>query len=138
MNRDPDVGLPTLLRRAARKRCPRCGVGRVMATWGRHRTHCDSCGFKFEREPGYFVGAMVINTAVTIGLMMGSLALGAVVFWPDVPWVALFVTTVVIAGATPVLFYPLSKTFWMAVEISYHRLEESERLAAMERVEESQ
>ena len=38
---------------------------------------CAVCGWRFEREQGYFVGAMYINYAVTVGLvLLGALLLG--------------------------------------------------------------
>src|SRR4051794_36987382 len=44
-------------------RCPRCFQGEVF--YGLYRMHaeCPSCQMKFEREPGYFLGAMVFSYA---------------------------------------------------------------------------
>ena len=33
---------------------------------------CSNCGFKFEREPGYFVGAMYINYGATVFIAFGG------------------------------------------------------------------
>lgn len=78
---------------------------------------------------------MIINTAATLFLTLAALVLGMWATWPSVPWVPLAVATVLAAGITPIVFYPLSKTLWMAFELSYHRLEDAERLAAIERIE---
>jgi uncharacterized protein (DUF983 family) len=135
MARDPDAGVGTILGRGVRARCPRCGATGIFARWGVLREWCGECGFRFEREAGYFVGAMIINTVVTLVLTLAVLVVGMWSTWPTVPWVALFAATVVVAGLGPVLLYPVSKTLWMAIEMSFHRLEESERLAAIERLE---
>ncbi len=69
---------------------------------------------------------MIVNTVVTFALLLGVLVGGMVLSWPDVPWTSLFVATVVVAGLTPILFHPLSRTTWMAIEMSYHPVEDRE------------
>jgi Na+(H+)/acetate symporter ActP len=90
------------------------------------REHCLSCGLRFEREPGYWVGAVIINTVVIFGTFL--VVFGGMVFltWPDVPWVVVLVVTVVVNTALPVIFYPVSKTTWLAMELSWHPLEDDE------------
>ena len=51
-----------------RLRCPRCGVGKLYAGPFRMFAHCPRCGLKYEREQGYFVGAIYINYAATIAI----------------------------------------------------------------------
>ena len=65
------------------------------------RDHCPACGFVFEREPGYWVGAMIINTIMSFGSLLIVFVGGWIVSWPDVPWTALLVVTVLVAGLTP-------------------------------------
>lgn len=67
---------------------------------------------------------MIINTMVTFGLLLAVLVGGMIVLWPDVPWTPLFVATVIVAVLTPILFHPFSRTIWMAIEMSYHRVED--------------
>lgn len=69
---------------------------------------------------------MIINTAVTFALFLVVLVGGTIITWPDVPWTPLLVTTIVITGLTPVVFYARSKLVWQAIELSYHPLEERE------------
>jgi Na+(H+)/acetate symporter ActP len=97
------------------------------------REHCRSCGLRFEREPGYWVGAVIINTTVifaTFLIVFGGMIL---LTWPDVPWTVVLVTTVVANVVIPVFFYPMSKTVWLALELSWHPLEPDEIAAAAER-----
>src|SRR6266513_4734010 len=51
-----------------RLRCPRCGVGRLYAKPFRLFDYCPHCDLKFEREQGYFIGAIYINYAATVGV----------------------------------------------------------------------
>ena len=56
-------------------KCPKCHQGKVFEKnnpyllknmFDLHRT-CSHCGLKFEREPGYFTGAMYVAYALTSG-----------------------------------------------------------------------
>ena len=95
--------------------------------------HCPGCGLEFEREPGYWVGAIIINTTVTFATFVGMFLLLVGVTWPDVPWGTVMGVTVAANGIIPVVFYPLSKTVWMALELSWHPLETEEITAASQR-----
>jgi uncharacterized protein (DUF983 family) len=116
----------TMLGRALRRRCPRCGGHGIFRSFGELHDQCPTCGVRFEREPGYWVGAVVINTVVTFGLLMLVLVGGMTLTWPDVPWTPLFVATVAVAGLTPVVFHPLSRTVWMAIEMSYNKVDDGD------------
>lgn len=128
--RDPDASLFTILGRAIRRRCPRCGEARAFVGWATLAERCPRCGFKFEREPGYWVGALIINMAVSLFLFLVTIATVLAVTWPDVPWDGLFVTTIGLMLVVPAAFYPWSKSMWMAIELSYHRLEPAEQIEA--------
>ena len=58
-------------------KCPRCRKGDVFAYSAYnlskfHKMHeeCPSCGLKFEREPGFFTGAMYVNYAFSIAIIV--------------------------------------------------------------------
>ena len=59
----------TLLKRALRLRCPRCGGGRLFVGYFRMYAHCPNCNLKYEQEPGYFLGATYINYGLTVMLL---------------------------------------------------------------------
>ena len=67
-----------LLRLGFLKKCPRWGGGHIYATWCRMKERCPTCGYLFEREPGFFVGAYLINFAIVEGflfiMLMGFIA----------------------------------------------------------------
>jgi uncharacterized protein (DUF983 family) len=56
--------------RGLRLRCPCCGLGTLFFRPFRMRHDCPVCGLAYFREPGYYVGAMIINYAVTSFLML--------------------------------------------------------------------
>ncbi len=85
---------------------------------------CPGCGHSFEREQGYWLGAVIINTAVTFALFI---AIGITIIsatWSDVPWQTLLVVTLVFNGLFPLLFYPFSKTIWVALDLGVRPVEQ--------------
>ena len=64
------------LRAVLRERCPRCLEGRIWKSAFTMNTACPVCGLVFEREPGYFTGAMVVSYTIavpTFGLIVIAL-----------------------------------------------------------------
>jgi uncharacterized protein (DUF983 family) len=52
------------------QRCPSCLEGRVYAGVLRMHENCPACGHHFEREPGYFLGAMYFSYPLSL-LVLG-------------------------------------------------------------------
>ena len=136
--RDPDAGFWTLVGRAIRRRCARCGQGASFRTAFRMKESCPSCGFVFEREPGFWVGAMIINTILSFGSLLLVFVGGWIAFWPDVPWTGILIATIAVALIVPIAGYPLTKSLWSAIELSYHRLEPAEQQKAADRLRAAQ
>jgi uncharacterized protein (DUF983 family) len=64
------------------QRCPRCRMGHMFRSsiflgYARMYERCPVCGLQFEREPGYFLGAMYVSylLALIIILMFGAVLL---------------------------------------------------------------
>lgn len=130
---DPAVSRTAMLRRALQRCCPRCAEP-AFETWFRMREHCVSCGLRFEREPGYWVGAVIINTAVIFATFLVAFGGMVLLTWPDVPWTVVLIITLLANVVIPVVFYPMSKTVWLALELSWHPLEPDEIAAATARI----
>ncbi len=105
-----------MLLRGARKRCPRCGGGRIFEGWFRLKTRCPRCDLRFEAEEGGFLGAMTVNYGAAIGVWIVVMAVGIALTAPDVPVMPLLVASVIVLVAMPLWFYPRSKAIWAAVE----------------------
>jgi uncharacterized protein (DUF983 family) len=95
-------------------RCPRCVDGRIFSGLFSMHTRCAVCGLVFEREPGYFIGAIYINYAVTTVLAItGYLILDS--YW------ALSLTAQIVLWCGFVVVFPLwffrySRSLWLAVD----------------------
>lgn len=114
---------PTALWRGIRRRWPRCGRGRLFTGFFTLRSECPGCRLRFEREEGYWVGAMIVNIAVTEVLFGVVLIGGILLWWPDVRWGVLAIAAIAINAIVPVVFYPWSKTIWMALDVLLHRMD---------------
>jgi uncharacterized protein (DUF983 family) len=110
--------------RALLRRCPNCGQPGVVRRLLTLVDRCPRCGLRFERHEGYWLGAIAINTGATIVVFFGVFVTGMVVTWPDVPWNGLLVATVAVNLVFPIVFYPWSKTLWVAIDLSMHPPEE--------------
>ena len=102
------------------RRCPVCDHRGIFRSWGELTDACPNCGYAFVREEGYWVGALIINLAVAMGaffvLFVGTILLTV----PEIPWVPLLVIALVTMGLLPIVFYPSSKTLWMALDLYFH------------------
>lgn len=76
---------------------------------------CPTCGLRFEREPGYFVGAMYISYALSVPIL-AVLVLGVWWWRPDWSWLpVLAVATVLYLPLVPWLFRT-SRVLWIHLD----------------------
>jgi uncharacterized protein (DUF983 family) len=114
MNTKPSRML--MLWRGVTKRCARCGSGHLFERWFKMVETCPRCGLKFEREEGYWTGAIAINTVIVGGIFAVVFVVALVLTVPDVPWVEILFIVVPVMILGPLFFYPFSKTIWVAVD----------------------
>jgi ABC-2 type transport system ATP-binding protein len=86
------------------------------------RPECPTCGLKFEREPGYFLGAIYINYAATVGCMLAG-------FFALDYFLNLSLTYQIIVWSSfglvfPMLFYRYSKSLWLCLDYLFSPVEE--------------
>lgn len=113
-----------MLARALARRCPVCGHRPIFDGWFALKNRCPDCRYVFEREEGYWVGALIANIAAA-ELLFAVVFLGSVfATTPDVPWTALMIVGAGLMVGLPIVFYPLSKTLWMWADLAFlHRLD---------------
>ncbi|MEA2432985.1 MAG: hypothetical protein QOG54_442 [Actinomycetota bacterium] len=114
----PPIG--TLIRRALMRHCPRCGGPKIFSGWTKLKPACPTCGYKFERESGYWVGAIQVNLAVTESLFILFFLVTLFATMPDVPWQPLLIVALATNLVFPWFFYPYSKTLWVAIDLYFH------------------
>lgn len=72
---------------------------------------CPSCGLKYEREPGYFVGAMYVSYALALALGV-PLAVVLMVLWGFSAYQCVLAIAVMASLMAPLLFR-YSRVIWM-------------------------
>jgi ABC-2 type transport system ATP-binding protein len=112
-----------LLSRGIRLRCPRCGGTGMFRGLFSMQPECLTCGLKFEREPGYFLGAIYINYAATVVCMLvGFFVLDYLVHlsltYQIIVWSSFGVVF-------PMLFFRYSKCLWLAFDYIFNPVEEA-------------
>jgi len=117
-----------LLGRGLTRRCARCGSGNLFRGWLRMVPDCPRCGLHFERESGYWAGALAINFVCTGGLLILVLVALLIATIPEVPVAPILAVLVPIAVLGPLVGYPFSKTLWVAVDQAFlQRMDPTER-----------
>lgn len=100
--------------------CPRCREGNIFrrSVWlfpGMHE-RCPACDLKFEREPGYFLGAMYIGYGLALGAIVGF----SFLLWWIFHWTF---QTVVIGGV--LLFLPFAPLLTVMARVLWIYLDQS-------------
>jgi hypothetical protein len=90
------------------------------------RTVDDPLHLRFERIEGHWTGDLGINTIVSFGTLLIALIVGFLLTWPDPPGISLFIMAISIAGFVPLVFFPFSKTIWLAIDLIFRPLEPGE------------
>ena len=98
-----------------RQRCPRCLEGRVFRSFLTANDVCPACGLVFEREPGYFVGAMYVSYAMAVPAYLLAVLLLHLLFRRLSDLAVLAVGLPIICLGSPLLFR-YSRVIWMHVD----------------------
>lgn len=103
------------------QRCPRCRLGKIFASsvflgFPKMAERCLVCGLRFEREPGYFLGAMYIGYG--IALLITTLI--ATLLWAVTGW---WITKDAIWAV--VLFLPLAPATTLFARILWIYLDQT-------------
>jgi uncharacterized protein (DUF983 family) len=98
------------------QRCPKCLKGKPFRSLIAMHSSCPVCGHQFEREPGYFIGAMYASYFLAIPILA---ILTLLIYWlilPDWP----LQNVVFVAGLPFLLLVPLvyrySRIVWMHID----------------------
>jgi uncharacterized protein (DUF983 family) len=114
MQRPP---LQQVLRRSLHWRCPNCGRGRLFRGVFRMLLLCPECGLSYFPEQGYYLGAMIINYAVTTALVVAIFLFSLLV--PD--FTRLTTNSKILlwmgfAVAVSLLFTRHAYSFWLGID----------------------
>jgi len=115
-----------MVRRGFTRRCPLCGAGGLFRAWVRMTPTCPGCGLRFLREAGAWTGDLGLNTIVSFGTLLVVMVGTALLTWPTLNVGLLVAGSVLAITAVPIGFYPISKTLWLAFDLSVNPLRPGE------------
>jgi uncharacterized protein (DUF983 family) len=103
------------------QRCPRCRLGNIFRYsifrgFPKMHERCPICDLKFEREPGYFLGAMYVSYG--LGIVMVAL-IAALLWWLTGWWITKDTIWAV------VLFLPLAPTITLFARVLWIYLDQT-------------
>ena len=108
-----------LFARAMTLRCPNCGQRALLRSWFSFEPICPRCGLRVEREAGNFTGSMAINLVVTETAWVVFLLTTLLATWPNPPVAFLQWGSIGLMIVVPILFFPFSKTLWLALDLLF-------------------
>ena len=116
-------------------KCPRCHEGDVFENKNPYskrglkmHKHCPSCHLKYEREPGYFYGAMYVSYAIQAGIFITLFALNFM-WWNLGPLTLALLVIGAVLATFPIIFR-WSRIVWInfftAFDKSYQHSEQEQ------------
>lgn len=91
-----------MIREIFTNKCPNCGKGSIYKEKNiyfnfqkpKMYKNCSHCGFQYEKEPGFFFGAMYVSYAIGVAqavmvAMIGMLVYGTAITPKIIPWIAI-------------------------------------------------
>lgn len=105
--------------------CPRCHEGPFFKTknpydlkdFDKINTSCPYCGESFQREPGFYIGAMYISYALSVAMVITAFVGFVIIFGFDIEYVlAVLIPAIIIL--LPVLFRT-ARIIWLNIFVNY-------------------
>lgn len=105
-----------------RQLCPRCREGRIFRSsvfsgWPRIHERCPVCDLKFEREEGYFLGAMYIS----YGMSLATITAIALLLWallhPSFENTIIWAVVLFLPLAFPITFF--ARVMWLYLDHAF-------------------
>jgi uncharacterized protein (DUF983 family) len=110
-----------------KNKCPRCHEGKVFENnnpYNFHNgltmyKHCPSCGLKYERETGYFYGAMYVSYGLQVAVFASLFALNTI-WWHLQSSLIIAVIICSVVSVFPITFRT-SRIMWVALFTKYEK-----------------
>lgn len=120
----------TVLSRSLRLRCPACGLSSIWRKPFRIRHHCPSCRALFQREEGFFVGAILANVMTTEAVILIVCGIWLMIIGSS--YESVLASLFVVGLIFPVLFYHHSWSLWLGFDYLIEGLPKFDKAASSE------
>tara|TARA_R110002073_G_scaffold108336_5_gene243474 strand:- start:46014 stop:46364 length:351 start_codon:yes stop_codon:yes gene_type:complete len=104
---------------ALKCKCPNCKDGRMFNKLGnfllfkvpKMNVRCKECNFKFEKEPGFFFGAMFVSYALVAAEMITSVIVFK--FFVNFSYINVLFATIIVALLLSTINFRVSRSIWV-------------------------
>ena len=118
----------TILIRGLLLRCPNCGKGKLFRRGFTMYERCPVCGWRYEREEGYWTGAVAVNLVVTeLLIALVAVPLAVALALAQKPVTLLIIIGLPLPFILPFLFFRHAKSLWMSIDFMVHPVDPEER-----------
>lgn len=76
--------------------------------------HCEYCDLIYEREQGYFIGAIYLNVIGTESMLLGTLLIYGLITGTITQ--TILSVLIVLAITLPLVFFHHSRSLWLAID----------------------
>ena len=97
-----------------RLRCPSCRTHPLFRSLFKMHQKCHGCGYAFEREEGYFVGAIYLNIIATFAIILTGAGLMTLYFSPALT--TLIAVWCIFSVFFPLFFFRYSRSIWLNMD----------------------
>ena len=89
------------------------------------RDRCPTCALVLERGEAseFWIGAYVFNLVAGEVIAIGIPIVWMILSAPNQPWTRIEVTGLILAVGLPIMFFPFSRTLWLAWDLSFRPFE---------------
>ena len=108
-----------------RNKCPKCHQGDFFEykqpfrkDFDKIHTHCSNCHLKYEKEPGFFFGAMYVSYALMVAVFVTLWVLNSWFFHLDSTGFIILVISGILGMAT--IVYRSARLIWLNFFIRYN------------------
>lgn len=119
--------IPEITYSVLKNKCPRCHKGKIFVSnnpydpWKFSKMHdsCSECHLHYEKEPGFFYGALYVSYALMAGIFI-------IWFVADLLWLHMdaFVLALSVVGSMLILFpivYRWARIIWLNFFVRYEK-----------------
>ena len=99
------------------QKCPKCSQGKLFKGFLKMPEHCGHCGFKFERQEGYFTSAIFVGNFLYALIVAPSLMIMTA---NDVSFYKIAAVLVVLSVIFVPLIFRYARTIWLHIDFIIH------------------
>lgn len=107
-----------LLGRGVRLRCPRCGAPTLFGGPFSMYPDCVNCGLRFEREQGYFIGAIYLNYAATASIMIAGYV--GLDYFANLSLATQLLVWITFGVCFPLVFFRYARSLWLSIDYIFN------------------